>query len=48
MKSFAEEEDRFTLKFSHMTISAETYRGLGLMVGDRVTLEMAKVPDHAE
>jgi hypothetical protein len=42
------EDDRSSLKFSHMTLSAETYRRMGLMVGDRVTLEMAKVPDHAK
>jgi len=28
---------------SHIVLSADTYRGMGLMVGDRVTLEMAKV-----
>jgi hypothetical protein len=41
-------ENPSSLKFSHMTLSAETYRSMGLMVGDKVTLEMAKVPDHAK
>jgi hypothetical protein len=31
------------LKFSHFALSPETYRSMGLMVGDLVTLEMAKV-----
>jgi hypothetical protein len=37
------DEERSSLKFSHMTLSEETYRSWGLMVGDRVTLEMSKV-----
>ena len=31
------------MRLSHILLSPEVYRAMGLMVGDRVTLEMAKV-----
>jgi hypothetical protein len=46
-KSLKKEKDRSYLRFSHMTLTAEAYRSMGLMVGDRVTLEMAKISNPA-
>jgi hypothetical protein len=43
-KTVAENENSYNLRFSHVTLSTDTYRSAALMVGDRVTLEMAKVP----
>jgi hypothetical protein len=43
-----DENERSGLRFSHIRLSAEAYRSMALMVGDKVTLEMARVTDQAE
>jgi hypothetical protein len=41
-----EGESLTDLKFSHFVLTPDAYRSMGLMVGDIVTLEMAKAADH--
>jgi hypothetical protein len=43
-RSLKKEESLSDLKFSHFVLTPDAYREMGLMVGDLVTLEMAKVP----